>query len=676
MKTTFSKSIRGGYKAETMTETDANGNAWQISTFKRSNGLVCCSAIQGQDTGKGNFTYEMFGAKRLELAQEKTNGTEAAIKRVHAAGLIEFNRIQAEAPQITAPAYVVGIGQIIFTDSCGNWEEKKRVIYEVKSPGHFKTVTLDGKELRHDDRVRPYSEKFGIGVYYNEGETLPIEEVNNLVNQARHATEERNQAEEQARTAAAIERNQKIAAGIKILPAIPEGVKSVIIGEKFSTGYDPYADYNTHPETTEEIIYLQWSSHTRDIFSEMRKAADTNEKTAHLGTGKGIFETFQTDEDGRYSERGEVFTTEAEAIELVTAKNSESQPKGYKWSYKVEDIEHREKYSMGSGYYLKSGEWKVRKINIGENSLATLQIAAAENRFFCNSQPEATKETPKFEAQEVQAGTVQIVDYSEKAIAVIGDTKPIKDKLKSLGGKFNFRLSCGAGWIFKKSDLERLQKALTPQEEGDTPNRLETEGNLIAAQHRGTLLRHPELEPAHPLNICDPEGGQYKEALKEHENRPSKTPEEAKQRLSEEVKKMEEFLGLNTPDPETIEAKAQKQEAIQADGLSIEELTPCNCFLNADNCICEKPIHEAIKATTRKTINVTPQVAASWSPHGNAEYKKAIEDKDEEKITMIVTRRAIGTSSDGFFRVSGPEPRSSKAGRTNVSLPAPQMFLF
>ncbi len=55
-----------------------------------------------------------------------------------------------------------------------------------------------------------------------------------------------------------------------------------------------------------------------------------------------------------------------------------------------------------------------------------------------------------------------------KPISVIGDTKAIKDKLKALGGKFNFRLSCGAGWIFKKSDFERVNKALNGEEEEET----------------------------------------------------------------------------------------------------------------------------------------------------------------------------------------------------------------
>lgn len=71
-----------------------------------------------------------------------------------------------------------------------------------------------------------------------------------------------------------------------------------------------------------------------------------------------------------------------------------------------------------------------------------------------------TKEAVNYEPVEVKAGEINIIDYSEKAIAVIGDTKPIKDKLKELGGRFNFRLTCGPGWIFPKTKLEDIKAAL------------------------------------------------------------------------------------------------------------------------------------------------------------------------------------------------------------------------
>lgn len=56
----------------------------------------------------------------------------------------------------------------------------------------------------------------------------------------------------------------------------------------------------------------------------------------------------------------------------------------------------------------------------------------------------------------------EIINYSEKAWAVIGDTKKYKEALKDLGGKWNARLSCGAGWVIsKKYTEEDIYKKLT-----------------------------------------------------------------------------------------------------------------------------------------------------------------------------------------------------------------------
>ena len=54
----------------------------------------------------------------------------------------------------------------------------------------------------------------------------------------------------------------------------------------------------------------------------------------------------------------------------------------------------------------------------------------------------------------------EIIDYSEKSIAVIGDTKNIKESLKEIGGVFNPRLRCGAGWIFSKRRWQNLRSFL------------------------------------------------------------------------------------------------------------------------------------------------------------------------------------------------------------------------
>jgi len=56
---------------------------------------------------------------------------------------------------------------------------------------------------------------------------------------------------------------------------------------------------------------------------------------------------------------------------------------------------------------------------------------------------------------------VKIVDYSVKAFAVIGETKAIKEVLRSLGGRFNNFLTCGPGWIFAKTRYEAVKTSLS-----------------------------------------------------------------------------------------------------------------------------------------------------------------------------------------------------------------------
>ena len=88
-------------------------------------------------------------------------------------------------------------------------------------------------------------------------------------------------------------------------------------------------------------------------------------------------------------------------------------------------------------------------------------------------EPKAKKSSVKpekvEEAKEVEAVTVEgleIVDYSEKAIAVFGDTKAVKDQLKELGGRFNPSLNYHgekrAGWIFSKKQADKVRELLAP----------------------------------------------------------------------------------------------------------------------------------------------------------------------------------------------------------------------
>lgn len=65
---------------------------------------------------------------------------------------------------------------------------------------------------------------------------------------------------------------------------------------------------------------------------------------------------------------------------------------------------------------------------------------------------------------------VSIVNYSEKAFAIIGEgTRAIKDQLFQLGGKFNRNLKCGAGFIFSNKRYTDVYNAININSEGAEP---------------------------------------------------------------------------------------------------------------------------------------------------------------------------------------------------------------
>ena len=97
----------------------------------------------------------------------------------------------------------------------------------------------------------------------------------------------------------------------------------------------------------------------------------------------------------------------------------------------------------------------------GVNYLFFKRETAPENReisLYTKPEPKQNKTT---KTETIETKGVQIIDYSEKAIAIIGETKAIKETLKSLGGRFNAHLTCGAGWIFSKAKEATLRDALS-----------------------------------------------------------------------------------------------------------------------------------------------------------------------------------------------------------------------
>lgn len=52
------------------------------------------------------------------------------------------------------------------------------------------------------------------------------------------------------------------------------------------------------------------------------------------------------------------------------------------------------------------------------------------------------------------------VKYTDKCYALYGDTKPLRNELKKLGGTFNKYLKVGEGWVFRNKQVPEIEKAL------------------------------------------------------------------------------------------------------------------------------------------------------------------------------------------------------------------------
>ena len=118
---------------------------------------------------------------------------------------------------------------------------------------------------------------------------------------------------------------------------------------------------------------------------------------------------------------------------------------------------------------------------------------------------ENTKEQPEQEQSQTaeKIGSFKIVDYSERAFAVIGDTRAVENILIQHGGRLNRALTVDGvkcvGWIFSKKRLPAVRLALI----GYTVQNIEVNQEQPAEQPVQT--EHTEKQPAAEHNQQQPE---------------------------------------------------------------------------------------------------------------------------------------------------------------------------
>lgn len=315
----------------------------------------------------------------------------------------------------------VSVNQVVMLEG---YSYDSYVVYEVSRSQWgitYHLINLRTHEFHTSDLIRPLSEKFGIGMYYDDANPKfldPLETAALLTKAREKKTEDDRKAEEERQRN---EHTAKIGAE-RLRPLIPLDAKAVIVGELRVSECDSYTDYYDY--RIERTVILGFSTHTRNLFSEMRKYAANFEGTAYL------------------------------------AENDK-------------EYEHRENYSMGDGMYLgrnKYSGWTISKERIYdlEKFIERYAHTAGDEANICLKAPQRETEAQPTTSADLSTLNLEIVEYSEKAIAVFGDTKPVKDALHALGGRFNARLTHDgqkkAGWIFQKTKEDEVRRLLGKDE--------------------------------------------------------------------------------------------------------------------------------------------------------------------------------------------------------------------
>ena len=303
--------------------------------------------------------------------------------------------------------------QIVIHEGPGATRDRY-VIYMVEHGANgymYHLVNLETKAIRRTDILRPYSRKFGIGMYYADtpAEFMDAMEVAALAREAEQKAQEKAEAQARAKT----EHDRIAAIGVERLERLmPADVQGVIVAELNKTEYTDHT-CECRETTSVRTVILGFSTTPRNGFGDLRKAARNLPETAYLA---------------EYNK----------------------------------DYEHRSPgFTLGRSPY--SG-WSIHKMThyTREGFIERLAyIAGDENNIRLTSpSPERTQEAGPITVQ----GDFILTNYSEKAVALFGDTKPIKDALSDLGGRFNGRLTyrgekC-AGWVFPNAKEMQVRELI------------------------------------------------------------------------------------------------------------------------------------------------------------------------------------------------------------------------
>ena len=299
------------------------------------------------------------------------------------------------------------IGDILFLDGYGKSKGSKgndHIIYNIENTNFgikYYCIERTTLELSIKDYARSYTKKFGIGIYYLDDYNMTTFGIDNikLFEMLEDAKVKKIQTDKLIALQAA--------ENAKNIAAHNEYLSQFVVADRRKTT----SIIKSHCKKTFNISKISVST---DVFSggdSMDVEYTSPERIKELDS---FIDSFQY---GHFNGMEDIYEHNSNKNEIIIDGHILQ-------TYKYVHVRH----ILGNGKPIKTDNMSVKVEN-------------------CDLK--------------IDVNGIEIVDYSEKSFAVIGETKKIKETLKGLGGSFNMRLSCGAGWIFPKSKLNNVKETLS-----------------------------------------------------------------------------------------------------------------------------------------------------------------------------------------------------------------------
>lgn len=182
-------------------------------------------------------------------------------------------------------------------------------------------------------------------------------------------------------------------------------------------------------------VRSEWSMYTDSMYIELKEGTCIPFVEGSRSAERGYMSTMSSVKGWEDELTPEMF----KVLDAVTT---------YASSFRYDDSDGMQDY-FDTNFYLKikvSDEYKVIEPKAKKSSVKAEKVEEAK------------------EVESVAVEGLEVVDYSEKAVAVFGDTKAIKEQLKELGGRFNPSLNYNgekrAGWIFSKKKADEVRNLM------------------------------------------------------------------------------------------------------------------------------------------------------------------------------------------------------------------------